>query len=107
GIAVPEDFPLPVYPEWTLMAGARMEVDGAVHWNVAAQFEGDAAELTERYAQELEGLGFSAERVEIGSDLHGIFFSGTLEGRALEGEVSIGIAAGNRIVNLQVRAPEG
>ncbi|HEX6987897.1 MAG TPA: hypothetical protein VF282_00365 [Bacillota bacterium] len=107
GTDVPEDFPLPVYPEWTVMMGARAETDGAVHWNVAAQYEGDAAELSERYAQELEGLGLSTELVEMGSDLYGISFSGTLEGRALEGEVSIAVAGGNRIINLQVRAPEG
>jgi len=105
GMVVPEDFPLPVYPEWTVMAGARADVEGGVTWNAAFQFEGEPADLTERYAGDLAGLGLAVEIMEIGSSLYGITFEGTLEGRSLEGEVSIGSPAGMQVINIQVRAP--
>jgi len=107
GMSVPEDFPLPIYPEWTVMAGARADVDGGVQWNAAFQFDGEPADLLDQYARELEGLGLAIEKVEIGSDLFGITFEGTLAGRFLEGEVGIGSPVGMKIINIQVRAPQG
>lgn len=97
---VPDDFPLPVYPEWTVMGGvAKADFGGGVRWNGAFEFEGDPEELARRYAEDVEALGYEVNKTEIGPVI-GLEITGTYDGQPAEGTVSIGVVGGQSIVNI-------
>lgn len=97
---VPEDFPLPVYPEWKVMGGvAKADLGDGVRWNGGFEFEGDVKELAQRYAEDLRAIGYEVEVIDIGS-MTGLEVTGTLDGRPAEGIVSIGVAGDKSIINI-------
>lgn len=97
---VPPDFPLPVYPEWTVMGVAEADIGGGVRWNGSFQFEGDVGELTQRYAEELRSIGYDVEVIELSSDMRGLEISGTLDGSPVDGIISIGKAGDMHVINI-------
>lgn len=100
-----EDFPLPVYPEWTVMSAAKADMSNGFRWNAAFQFTGDIGELTQRYASELESLGYEAKIIELGQDMRGIEVRGTLDGKPVDGLISIGKAGDMQVININFGDP--
>lgn len=102
---IPDDFPLPVYPEWTAMVAAKTDMGNGFRWNASFQFSGDIAELTQRYASDLKALGYDVEIMEMGQDAKGIMLTGTLDGKPVEGVISIGKAGEMQVISISVGDP--
>ena len=103
---VPEDFPLPVYPDWTVLTAGKAEIDDTrLRWNGSFEFEGSVTALAEEYLGVVQDLGYDANLMQVGDNHYGITLTGTYEGRPVDGRVSIGVAGEKNIINISFGDP--
>lgn len=97
---VPDDFPLPVDPEWGVLTAGFVDMPNGRRWVGSFTFAEDLQALAERYEAELRAIGIEVQRQDIGAAAVGLIISGTLDGQPAEGTVSIGVAGDQQIINI-------